>query len=165
MAQAYMYGILDCSRSPTLYEHVARLAPHGASCLFAGDLAEEVARVSPYLVELAPNDPLSRDWRTQGWGQAWGILISSRADLPTLRQRLRRYTTARLPDGGGPMLFRFWDPRVFRVYMPLVEPQELPGWFEAADRYIAETEDGRGSLRYAYNGAALSVEQGPPPGR
>ena len=160
-----LYGVLDCSRAPELYEHVGRLSPESADCLFAGRIAEEVRAVSPHVVELAPTDPLSRLWRTRGWGQAWGILFSSRANLPTVRRRLRHFTQAKLPGGTGPVLFRFWDPRVFRVYMPLVEPADVAAWFKDIDRYIVETEDGKGSLRYAMKGGALVSDAGPPPAR
>lgn len=162
---AKLYGVLDCARAPEMYEHVARLEPESADCLFEGRLDSRVKQASPFLVELSPSDPLSRTWRGSGWGHSWGILISSSANLPTLRRRLRHFTLARLPDGSGPMLFRFWDPRVFRAYLPTVEPADLPGWFEGVDRYIVETEDGRGSLRYALKDGALVVEPGPPPTR
>ncbi len=162
---ARMYGVLDCSRDESLYEHVARLQPESAECLFAGKLAPQVLRVSPHLVELAPSDPLSHIWRTAGWGKAWGILISSRATLPVLRRRLRRFTQVKLPDGQGPMLFRFWDPRVFRDYLPLVEPDAIGDWFIDADHYILETADGQGSLRFRLHGGQLLGENGPKPAR
>lgn len=166
MAEASrLYGVLDCARAPHMFEHVARLEPESADCLFAGRLDPEVKQASPFLVELHPNDPLSRAWRGQGWGASWGILISSPLNLPALRRRLRHFTMAKLPDGSGPVLFRFWDPRVFRTYMPTVEPKDLPAWFEGVDRYIAETEDGQGSLRYTLKGGALAVDQGPAPAR
>ena len=163
--QARLYGVLDCARDASLYEHAARLAPESSECLFAGKLAEPVLRASPFLVELSPSDPLSRLWRTQGWGRAWGVLISSRATLPVLRRQLRRFTQVKLPDGAGPVLFRYWDPRVFRVFLPTVAPGEIAPWFADADRYIVETEDGKGSIRYALQGGHLSVETGPPPAR
>lgn len=160
---ARLYGVLDCSRSPELHEHAWRLEPESASCLFEGRLEQSLRQVSPYVVELSPSDPLSVLWRTRGWGQAWGLLISSRASLSTVRRRLRHFTQARLPDGAGPMLFRFWDPRVFRTYLPLVEPGEIGGWFTDIDRYIVETADGSASLRYSLRGGALAVEPGPRP--
>lgn len=158
-----LYGILDCAVDPALYEHVARLEPAGADCLFAGRLAPELKRVSPHLVELAPSDPLSRAWRGPGWGKNWGILLSSREGLAFVRRRLRHFTQARLPDGQGPVLFRFWDPRVFRIYLPLVEPGEIAPWFQGIEHYVAETEDGKGSLRYLLKSGALSIETGPVP--
>ena len=121
--------------------------------------------MSPYVVELAPSDPLSKMWRSQGWGKNWGILIVSPENLGYVRRRLRHFTQAKLPNGEGPVLFRFWDPRVFRIYMPLVEPDQLVPWFQGIDRYIVETEGGAGSLRYSLDGGNLSVQQGPAPAR
>jgi len=164
MAEApKLYGVIDCARAPAMYDHVARLTPEAADCLFAGRLDERVRRASPHLVELAPADPLSKQWRTTGWGQSWGLLLTSSASLPTVRRRLRHFTMAKLPDGSGPVLFRFWDPRVFRAYFPLVEAAAAGEWFTDIDRYIVETEDGAGSLRFRLNGDQIAVESGPRP--
>ncbi len=163
MPSPRLYGVLDCAVDPRLHEQAARLAPDCAACLYMGKLDPQVAAVSPWLVELAPSDPLSRRWRGEGWGKNWGLLLSSQADLPTVRRRLRHFTMAKLPDGSGPVLFRFWDPRVFRVYMPLVEPEGLGEWFKDIDSYVVETEDGQGSIRYALKGGALAIDQGPRP--
>jgi hypothetical protein len=153
-----VYGVIDPAREPALYEHVARLEPHDAQCLYQGRLDPQVARCCPHLVLLDPADPLSRLWRTEGWGKNWGMLIVSSADFRTVWRRLRHFTQVKLPDGQGPMLFRFWDPRVFRLYMPLVDADVLPQWFEDIDRYIVESEDGRGAIRYGLRGGALSVQ-------
>lgn len=162
---ANVYGVLDCAVDPQLHEHAERLQPHFSECLFAGRLNPQLLQVSPYVVELAPSDPLSKLWRSQGWGKNWGILIASSESLPYVRRRLRHFTQAKLPSGEGPVLFRFWDPRVFRIYMPLVEPDQLAPWFQGIERYIVETEDGAGSLRYSLSGGKLSVQQGPAPAR
>ncbi len=152
-----LYAILDPAREPALYEHVARLEPGAAACLFAGRLAPGLKQVSPHLVELAPNDPLAAAWQRQGWGQSWGILIESGESLAFVRRRLRHFTPARLPDGQGPLLFRFWDPRVFRVYLPLVEPPELAPWFEGIERYLCESEDGKAAVEFRHVGGALKT--------
>lgn len=150
---------------PQLHEHAARLQPHSSECLFAGRLNPQLVKVSPHVVELAPSDPLSKMWRSQGWGKNWGILIVSAENLGYVRRRLRHFTQAKLPSGEGPVLFRFWDPRVFRIYMPLVEPDQLAPWFHGIERYIVESEDGTGSLRYSLSSGKLSVQQGPAPAR
>ncbi|HEY0301158.1 MAG TPA: DUF4123 domain-containing protein [Rhizomicrobium sp.] len=163
MTAPTLYGILDLARAPELYEHVARLEPGAAACLFEGRLAPQLKRVSPHLVELAAGDPMAAAWRGAGWGRSWGILLQSREGLAFVRRRLRHFTQARLPDGQGPVLFRFWDPRVFRVYLPLVETADLAAWFQGIDAFLCESEDGRQALRFALRGGALAVETDPPP--
>ena len=163
MSPPALYAILDLAADSALHAHVQRLEPQSCACLFEGKLDPAVKAASPHVVELTPDDPLSRLWRGKGWGQSWGLLLSSTASLPVVRRRLRHFTLARLPDGVGPVLFRFWDPRVFRTWMPLVEPQDLGGWFTDIDGYIVETEDGAGSLRYSLNGGRLSIDTLPRP--
>ena len=160
---ARLYGVLDLARAPELYDHVRRLAPMQAQCLYQGKLNPEVARHCAHLVELGPADPLTQLWSRQGWGQAWGMWLESRAEFRSVWRRLRHFTQAILPDGSGPVLFRFWDPRVLRVYMPLVEAEQLPDWFKDIDAYMLETEDGQGALRWTLKGAALKTDAGPPP--
>ncbi len=158
-----LYGILDCAVDLSLYDHVDALPSGRSACLFEGPLAPKVAAASPYLVELSAADPLSKLWRTQGWGKNWGLLLSSDEPLMTVRRRLRHFTQVRLPDNSGPVLFRFWDPRVFRRYMPSVAGDDAEDWFTDIDRYIVETEDGKGSLRFSLNGNRIAVQPGPPP--
>lgn len=154
------YAVLDPAREPALYEHIARLEPGAAACLFEGRLAPELKQVSPHLVELAPNDPLAAAWRREGWGKSWGIQLDSAKPLGFVRRRLRHFTQARLPDGEGPVLFRFWDPRVFRVYLPLVEPAELPAWFEGIECYRCEGEDSS-ILEFRLAGTTLQTSVSP----
>jgi hypothetical protein len=158
-----LYAVVDCAADPALSPHAERLAPDQACCLFEGTIDPDLNAVSPHVVELAAPDPLSRLWRTHGWGKSWGILISSRASLSAVRRRLRHFTLARLPDGTGPVLFRFWDPRVFRVFLPAVEPDDLRAWFTDIDAYIVEDESGQGSLRYDLADGRLRVTPGPRP--
>jgi hypothetical protein len=155
-----LYGVLDLARAPELYAHVQRLAPHDAECLYRdhGRLHPEIARHCPHVVGLAPHDPLTTLWRNRGWGHAWGLWIESSHRLPVVWRRLRHFTQAILPDGSGPVLFRFWDPRVIRVYLPLVESAELGEWFKDIHAWQVETEDGAGVIRYTLEHGVLSTQ-------
>jgi len=160
-----LYAVVDLARAPELNDHVQRLMPNQAQCLYQGRLDPQVARHCPHLVELAPRDPLTVLWSRQGWGDAWGLWLESAAGFRSVWRRLRHFTQAVLPDGSGPVLFRFWDPRVMRVYMPLVEADQLPEWFKDIDAYMVETEDGQGTLRWNLEGGALKTETRAPPSK
>lgn len=150
-----LFGVLDCAVDDGLYAHVKRLGPGYARCLFRDGLHPEVVAVSPHLIELRPDDLLTLAWTTEGRGRNWGVLIRSRAGFHAVWSRLRRFTQAKLPDGEGPVLFRFWDPRVFRVWAPVLEPDQVPEWFRDIDAW--EAEDGSGLIRYTANGAGVSA--------
>ncbi len=140
---ARLYGIVDAARDPGLHPLV--LTCEERVCLFAGEIKPPLHRVAPYLVRLAADAPLTRAWRSDGWGQQWGLLCVSQAGLNELRRHFRQFLQARLPDGQV-VLFRFYDPRVFRPYVATLNEEERGQWFAAVDEFRVETEDGGGIL-------------------
>ena len=130
-----LYGVLDAARDARLYPLV--LQSPNYSCLFAGDLAPPLRPAAPYLVELSDATPLKEVWRNEGWGLAWGILVRSPLDLSALHRHLRRFLLAQLPDGQM-ALFRFYDPRVWRVYWPSCTEDEKAQWLQGIDEIVAE---------------------------
>ena len=81
-------------------------------------------------------------WRKDGCGQSWGIFLRSSMEAPRIRRHLRKFYLAVLPDGRK-VLFRWWDPRVFRVYLPTCGADDLKSWFEEVDEFICEMLDGK----------------------
>lgn len=144
-----LYGIVDAAQDPSLHELVATCPEH--ACLFAGPLKPPLHMVAPYLVRLAPEAALSQAWHREGWGRNWGILCVSASRLDTLRRHLRRFLQAMLPDGDI-VLFRFYDPRIFRTYFPTLEAEEKASWFQAVEEYRVETETGAGTLYFRPEG-------------
>jgi hypothetical protein len=130
-----LYGIVDTARDPRLYPLVVQSPNH--DCLFAGEIKEPLDRAAPYLVELTDETPLKKVWHSEGWGQAWGILIRSSLELKDLRRHLRKFLMAQLPDGEA-VLFRFYDPRVWRTYWPTCTADEQAKWMQGVDEFVAE---------------------------
>ena len=159
MASA-LYGIVDTARDRGLYERVAATLEH--VCLFAGELPAPLRRTAPYLVNLSRNPDFVALWRRQ-WGQSWGILCASPADLVALRRHFRRFLQAKLPDGSV-VLFRFYDPRVLRAYLPSCEAAQLRAWFACVDAFRVETDRG-GTLLARLEADRLDVQEQPPTAR
>ncbi len=151
-----LYGVVDPARAEAL-RFLLPLTGTSASCLYEEPLAPAVKAVCPHLVSLNHEPTLRSLWFNQGWGDSWGVLLGSRLEAQALRRRLRHFTLARLPDGEGPMLFRFWDPRVMRVYLPSCDGEELAPWFIGIDWWAAETAAGDGSLQYTLGADGLSA--------
>ena len=49
---------------------------------------------------------------------------------------------------GKPLLFRYYDPRVLRVYLPTCNAEELKTLFGPVQAYIMEDESGAAMLRF-----------------
>ena len=142
MAAAQSFAIADMARAPQLYPMVQTLHPLDAPCLFAGRIAEEVRAASPFLFAFASAPDLMRRWATEGPGQAWGVFLTSAEPLETIRRHVRKFMQVRLPDGTGPVLFRFWDPRVMAPFLQATEPGGLDPFFGPIQSWVIETPQG-----------------------
>lgn len=151
---AHLYGLIDAARDRRLHDLITAEPEH--ACLFAGKLEPALERAAPFIVRLPESSRFLRIWRDEGRGRSWGIQCVSAKPLADLRRHFRHFLQAKLPDGEI-VLFRFYDPRVWRVYIPTCALGDLSRWFNDVDEYISETEDGSGVLRYSLRGGALAV--------
>src|SRR5262249_41450579 len=130
-----LFGLVDGARDPRLYDLTVQSEEW--ACLFGGKIAPEMVRVAPYLARLTAQCPLYGAWSKEGWGQSWGITCMAYGSLSEVRRHFRQFLQAKLPDGRE-VLFRFYDPRVWRVYLPTCNAEELKGWFAFVEEFAAE---------------------------
>jgi hypothetical protein len=135
-----MWAVLDGAKDERIYNHVSRCYLDKC-CLFAGELSPELQRAAPHLVQISPRDSVSDSLLTFGWGRAWGIFIQSDDSIRALQRHLQ--TLLRVKDETGRyLLFRYYDPRVLRVYLPTCLDQELKSMFASSiTRFCMESED------------------------
>ena len=153
------YAILDGASVPGLLERLAEDAPEFA-CLYRGELAPDMARVAPYLVRLEPDAPFT-DWvLAEGWGRHWGVFVLSFAELAGLQRHFRRFLIVKDPMGRQ-IYFRYYDPRVLRVYLPTCNAEELKFLFGPVEGFALEDEDASVVLRFSREGEALRIERSP----
>lgn len=110
-------------------------------CLYRGNAAITMAEVAPYLVHLTPSARFTRWLLERGWGRSWGVFAVAAVPIDQLQAHFRRLVMARLPDGRS-VFFRFYDPRVLRVYLPTCTEEELRIVFGPVERYVMETGAG-----------------------
>jgi hypothetical protein len=149
-----VYTVLDGASVEGLLDRLQQYEPE-CECLYRGEIAPDIAEVAPYLVGLDRRSAFS-DWVIdRGWGNHWGVFIVSRSNLPTLRRHFRRLLTVH-DDTGKPLLFRYYDPRVMRAYLPTCTPAELEEMFGPVMHYIMEGENPAELLRFQFANGNLS---------
>ncbi len=152
-AAGSVWAVLDCAREPAVYG--ALLASQlEFRCLFAGTIPREVEQVSPHLVELLRDHRLTARLLDEAWGRSWGVLM--RVDDPSnLRHHLRKFLKVREEAGGRNLLFRWYDPRVLRDFLPTCTVDELQRFFGPIDAWYAESADGAGLHEYRVDARGL----------
>jgi hypothetical protein len=146
-----LFAVLDAARAP---EVLALLVQHGeatSQSLYEGIEGEALAAVAPHLVELPAPSPLLETLATRGWGQSWGIYLTCDRPFAEVRKHLRRFLMAEL-EGGKRVYFRYYDPRVLRVYLPTCNAQESQQFFGPIRGFLLEGETAHALLKFTPTG-------------
>jgi len=134
-----LYAILDAARDVRI---LALLVNHKEECqsLYEGAEGMQLAQVAPYLVRLVPDSKLVDALVKEGWGKSWGVYLTCDGDFQGIRRHLRHFLQVRLPDGEQ-VYFRFYDPRVMRIFLPTCTAEEAYQFFGPIKRYVLEGEE------------------------
>ncbi|MGC2236675.1 MAG: DUF4123 domain-containing protein [Pyrinomonadaceae bacterium] len=136
-----VFAVLDGASVPDLPMRLYEMRPPHY-CLLRGELAPDMAEVAPYVINLIPDTPFA-DWvLSESFGKHWGIFAHCRHSIKEMRRHCRALVTVYNEDG-NPMLFRFYDPRVLRKFLPTCNAGELKTFFGKVETFFAETEDGQ----------------------
>jgi hypothetical protein len=134
-----IWAIVDCARDTRIYPLLLESFYSQHHCLFSGPLTPELTIVAPYLVQLEPDDRHTRKLIAQAWGNSWGIFLACDSRLESLRRHLRSLLVVR-DRRNREMMFRFYDPRVLRLYLPTCTSGELQTVFGPIRRMWIEGE-------------------------
>jgi len=77
--------------------------------------------------------------------------------LRALRDHFREFHTVELPDQRT-VLFRYYDPRVLRSFLPACNAAELAVFFGPIQSFIVEGDTPDAGLRFAMAGKSLRPE-------
>lgn len=139
-ARGRLYALLD---GAALFGLPDRLAVSGLDwrCLFQGEAARTHADAAPYLVELRAGNALTGRLLDAGSGGrafnvttplAHALFIASEVSLNGLWRHLRKFTMLPGPNGRR-LFFRFYDPAVFRAFIPGMAPADLAQFARGMD--------------------------------
>lgn len=151
-----VYAILDGASAPNLVKHLYEHEPEYC-CLYRGELEPDMATVAPYLVRLEAESQFTELVLGEGWGTHWGSFIVSPATLRALRDHFRAFQTVELPDQRS-VIFRYYDPRVLRNFLPVCNAAELATFFGPVHKFVVEGETPEAGIKFSLAGTALKPE-------
>jgi pSer/pThr/pTyr-binding forkhead associated (FHA) protein len=138
-----LFAVLDAARDPRI---LALLMQHQEEyiSLYEGAAGAKFVEFAPYLVRLEQDSRLLEILVKEGWGNSWGVYLTSASDIMQVRHHLRHFLEVGLPNQEQ-VYFRFYDPRVLRVFVPTCTSEEAKEFFGPIQNYLAEDE-GSGTL-------------------
>ena len=109
-------------------------------CLYRGKLADDLAAVAPYLIKLTRESSFLKMWLTENIGRHWGLFAVSHAGLKVMRRHFRSILMVK-DHKGRQLYFRYYDPRVLRIFLPSCTMHEIDLFFGEVDSFYTEGDD------------------------
>ena len=150
--RARLYAVMDMARGEAVRQLVQESGADRRR-LTSGGLPEAINDLLPVLVAADPGSGMLERFLEQGWGEGWGILVSSPLELEPLRNQLRLQLIHE--EEGHHFLLRFYDPAVVRRELEAGTPGRLAGVLAQVGCLAAETPDEPGAWLHLLKGGAL----------
>jgi Domain of unknown function (DUF4123) len=134
-----LFALLDSTRDPLRILGMLRSSGEEYQSLYEGMQGKVLEAYAPYLVRLPGDSRLLETLVAQAWGKHWGIFVVSAGDFKTLRKHFRTFLMVKSPQGEQ-LYFRYYDPRVLRVYLPTCNAAETDFVFGPVAAFLCEDE-------------------------
>jgi len=152
-----VYAILDGGRDRRIFNMVHNSQLEYKS-MCPGEGSYVLQRASPHIVKLEQENPLTLKIIDQGWGTSWCIFLISHAPSAFNRVRYNCEKITFVSDPAGQkLLFRYYDPRIMRVFLPTCTHEEAALIFGPVDEIAMEGEDSRQMIRFSLSETARNV--------
>jgi hypothetical protein len=134
-----LYALLDAAREPRVVSFLEGL-PETSDSLYEGEKAVELAPYAPYLVEIPGDSPLAGDLGATAFGKSYCVFLTAWASFEDVRKHFRHFLMVETEDGKE-VYFRFYDPRVLRVFLPSCTPEEAKRFFGPIRSFWVEARE------------------------
>ncbi len=151
------YILLDAARMGDQMDEAKKLNPVNDS-LYRGGSEESLSAVAPYIFTFDVRLPFAAWYMTKGWGDSWGILLKSPLPIPELHRHFRKFLLVKTEDGEE-LYFRFYDPRVLRIFLPTCDESQIRELFGPVEYFLMEDEDPEYAIRFWHENGILKSKQ------
>jgi len=136
-----LYAVFDAARDKQIIELLLSELGHVYfESLYDGSKSVRLASVAPYLVEIQAESHFFKKFLLNGWGDSWGILIKSKENFKNIREHLCLFLIIQ-KESKKELYFRFYDPRVLRMFLPTCTDIQLQQFFGLIDNFFVEGEN------------------------
>ncbi|WP_225000344.1 DUF4123 domain-containing protein [Cesiribacter sp. SM1] len=151
------YILLDAARMEVRMEEAKELNPYHLS-LYKGRSEEDLAAVAPYLFSVPEDEDDFLNWfMEQGWSDAWGVIVSSQASFEECYRHFRKFLIVQT-ELGEELYFRFYDPRVLKIFLPICDKHQIIEFFGPVDFFACEGDSRDEALVFQHIDGELTID-------
>ncbi|EKU99381.1 hypothetical protein Lepto7375DRAFT_1408 [Leptolyngbya sp. PCC 7375] len=143
-----LYMLLDAAQDPSIYKALSSFDKTSYGSIFPTQIAQELTTVVPYLLLLDRRTNATKKLLEDCWGKSWGIFLESTNSLEELIKHMQTLLLVKDHDNRS-LHFRYYDPRVLRVFLPTCNDAELATVLgSSVVRFWVESEDGKSLVEF-----------------
>ena len=147
---------MDAARAEMNLYTAIELNPNHQS-LYKGSAEEDLAGVAPYLFTIKENTPFADWYFKEGFGKSWGILLFANAAFEDVYKHFRKFLLVKTEDGQQ-LYFRFYDPRVLRIFLPTCDSSQLKELIGPVRHFLVESEKSKEILQFWHENGILKTK-------
>ncbi|HXB43158.1 MAG TPA: DUF4123 domain-containing protein [Puia sp.] len=148
------YFLFDAARAtePNLVNATA-INEHVVS-LYKGRSEEALASVAPYIFSFPHSEEFSDFILRNGWGNSWGIFAYTAQSIEDIFHHFRKFLFIKTQDEKQ-FYFRFYDPRVLRIFLPICDTDQILEFFGPIEKFILEGEAKEDAMEFSHQNGKL----------
>ncbi|CAN5670792.1 hypothetical protein BH10BAC3_BH10BAC3_42520 [soil metagenome] len=151
------YFLGDAARISIDFDALKSLSP-SFRCLYFGKSEEQLSSVAPYIFRFSDSKEFADHVIENGWGNSWGLFVVTDQPIEEAQHHFRKFLMVKT-EGGQQLYFRYYDPRVLRVFLPTCDLEQLKEVFGLLKQFICEDEDPSFALIFSFDGTRLVTER------
>ena len=157
MSILYNYLLFDAAKAEENLE-IARELNADNKSLYLVKEYDPLLEVSPYLFTVNKNASFVDWFFKEGWNQSWGTLLFSDSIFEHVYNHFRRFLMIKT-ETGEELYFRFYDPRVLRIFLPTCDEEQLREFFGPVLSFVCEDEDTNFALIFSFEKRVLKTQR------
>jgi len=155
MSSAFL--LFDAARAKNSNLQKATEKNSYAISLYRGRSEEVLASVAPYIFPFPHSNEFSDFIFENGWGNSWGVIVYSSQSIEDIFVHFRKFLMVKT-EGGKELYFRFYDPRVLKMFLPTCDKDQITDFFGPIEKFIVEGDTKESAVSFFHKDGLLKQE-------
>jgi hypothetical protein len=134
-----LYALVDSARNDEVFKYFLTDNVTYRS-LFEGKMDIKFFGVSGFLLECKKNSILFNWLTDDAWGTSCCVFLISKDPFEEVLNHFQKFNRVYLEDDDV-VYFRYYDPRVLRIYLPTCNNKEINTFFGEIESFFVESEN------------------------
>lgn len=119
---------------------------------------DQIKEISPLIFRFSANSKFCEWFYLNCWGGFCGVLISAKTfSIYDLFGHFKNFLTIQTEDNEV-LYFRFYDPRVLKIFLPTCDQNQLLEFFGPIESFICEGDTKEEAIRFWHQNGTLMQE-------